>query len=145
MALLRATEKFDCAMGFKFSTYACRAIFKGFSRAAKQCYTYHSRFPAQLDSALEKDDKEKRKHEEVKADLADEFQMILRNNLADLSDIEKSVVQLRFSIGKNPPETPLTLKKIGERLGLTKERIRQIQNKALEKLKVVAEERMITV
>ena len=143
MALLRATEKFDCALGFKFSTYACRAIFKGFSRAAKQCYTYHSRFPAQYDYAFEKDDRETRQHEEFQADLADEFKVIFQENLADLSDIEKSVVKLRFSIGKETPESPQTLKNIGETLGLTKERIRQIQNKALGKLRVVAEERLI--
>ncbi|MCF7957712.1 MAG: hypothetical protein K9M57_04610, partial [Phycisphaerae bacterium] len=53
------------------------------------------------------------------------------------------VVKLRFSIGKETPETPLTLKNIGDRLGLTKERIRQIQNKALGKLRVVAEDRFI--
>src|SRR5439155_21927676 len=34
MALLRAVEKFDTARGFKFSTYACRAILKAFSRIA---------------------------------------------------------------------------------------------------------------
>lgn len=143
MALLRATEKFNCSMGFKFSTYACRAIFKGFSRAAKQCYTYHSRFPAQLDTALEKDDREKRMHEELQADLADEFRVIFRENLADLSDIEKSVVKMRFSIDNESLDYPLTLKNVGEKLGLTKERIRQIQNKALVKLRVVAEERYI--
>ena len=143
MALLRATEKFNCSLGFKFSTYACRAIFKGFSRAAKQCYTYHSRFPAQYDYAFENDDRETRRHEEFQTDLADEFQVILKENLADLSDIAKSVVKLRFSIGKESPESPLTLKNIGETLGLTKERIRQIQNKALDKLRVVAEERLI--
>ena len=43
MALLRATDKFDCSRGFKFSTYACRAIFKGFSRTAKKSYRYRSR------------------------------------------------------------------------------------------------------
>src|SRR4051812_29832360 len=34
MALLRAVEKFDIGRGFKFSTYACRAILKAFSRIA---------------------------------------------------------------------------------------------------------------
>ena len=31
MALLRSVDKFDCRRGFKFSTYACRAILKAFS------------------------------------------------------------------------------------------------------------------
>ena len=32
MALLRSVEKFDCSRGYKFSTYACRAILKSSSR-----------------------------------------------------------------------------------------------------------------
>src|SRR5690606_26742148 len=32
MALLRAVDKFDAGRGYKFSTYACRAILKAFSR-----------------------------------------------------------------------------------------------------------------
>src|ERR1039458_7483083 len=34
MALLRAVDKFNVDRGFKFSTYACRAILKAFSRTA---------------------------------------------------------------------------------------------------------------
>ena len=46
---------------------------------------------------------------------------------------------MRFSLAPgNPP--PLTLEQIGVKLGLTKERIRQIQNKALAKLRLVAQE-----
>src|SRR5205085_2710015 len=34
MALIRAVDKFNVERGFKFSTYACRAILKAFSRTA---------------------------------------------------------------------------------------------------------------
>ena len=34
MALIRAVDKFNVDRGFKFSTYACRAILKAFSRTA---------------------------------------------------------------------------------------------------------------
>ena len=62
-------------------------------------------------------------------------------NLADLSGIEQSVVEMRFSLDQSH-QSPLTLKQVGAKLGLTKERIRQIQNKALAKLRVTAEEHM---
>jgi len=143
MALLRATEKFNCARGIKFSTYACWAIFKAFSRAAKQSYRYRNRYPAQLDMTLEKSDYLEVKRVENHNDWVDEVRTIVDNNLADLSDIEMSVVEMRFALDKQVQ--PLTLKEVGERLGLTKERIRQIQNKALKKLRGVAEERMMTV
>ena len=145
MALLRASEKFNCALGWKFSTYACRAILKSFSRAAKQNYRYRGMFPAQWDPALERDDYLEQCREETHEDWVEEVRVIVRENLAELSEIERAVVKMRFSLdddGKGEEDKPLTLKEAGAKLGLTKERIRQIQNKALGKLKVVAEERM---
>jgi RNA polymerase sigma factor (sigma-70 family) len=144
MALLRATDKFDFSRGFKFSTYACRAIFKGFSRTAKQCYRYRSHFLAQWDTAFEKSDQVERDRKEQHDDWVDEVRTIMNQNLADLTGIEQSVVSLRFSLDSQQSR-PLTLKQVGEKLGLTKERIRQIQNKALTKLRTVAQERMVTV
>jgi len=144
MALLRATEKFDCARGFKFSTYACRAILKSLARVAQQTYRYSRLFPAQLDVALENDDRVARQHKEFQDDLVGEFQVIMDKNLADLSEVEKSVLKMRFSLDSDRP-APLTLKTAGQRLGLTKERVRQIQNKALAKLRTVAEDRLVSV
>ncbi len=144
MALLRATDKFDYSRGFKFSTYACRAIFKGFSRTAKQSYRYRSHFLAQWDTAFEKSDQIERDRKEQHDDCVDEVRTIMHQNLADLTGIEQSVVSLRFSLDTQQPK-PLTLKQVGEKLGLTKERIRQIQNKALTKLRAVAQERMVSI
>lgn len=144
MALLRAADKFDVSRGFKFSTYACRAIFKGFSRTAKQSYRYRRQFLVQWDTAFEKSDQVERDREEEHSDWVDEVRNIMDQNLADLTGIEQSVVSLRFSLDSKQPK-PLTLKQVGEKLGLTKERIRQIQNKALVKLRAIAQERMVSV
>lgn len=141
MALLRATERFDCSRGVKFSTYACRAILKGFSRAAKQSYRYRSRFPVQLGLFVEKDDCITIRQQEKRAEWIDEIRSIVNDNLADLSGTEQSVVELRFSLDDDQ-ESPMTLKQVGARLGLTKERIRQIQNHALDKLRTVASDIM---
>lgn len=50
-----------------------------------------------------------------------------------LTDRERKIVELRFGIGE---EEPFTLEQIGERIGLTRERVRQIENQALHKLQL---------
>ena len=52
--------------------------------------------------------------------------------LQDLPDRERTVVTLRFGLGG---EEPLTLERIGNRLGLTRERVRQIESAALKQLR----------
>jgi RNA polymerase sigma factor (sigma-70 family) len=52
--------------------------------------------------------------------------------LQDLPDTERTVITLRFGLGG---EEPLTLESIGRRLGLTRERVRQIESAALERLR----------
>jgi RNA polymerase primary sigma factor len=51
--------------------------------------------------------------------------------LSDLDDREATVLKLRFGLGG---EEPRTLKEIGAELGLTRERVRQIETEALRRL-----------
>ena len=52
--------------------------------------------------------------------------------LGALSPREESVIRLRFGIGQGEP---MTLEEVGRTLGVTRERIRQIEEKALMKLR----------
>lgn len=71
-------------------------------------------------------------------DLFGETETIIKqeiNNILNcLSDREKEIIKCYFGIGKDL-EGGMTLKVIGEKYGLTKERIRQIKEKALRKLR----------
>ncbi len=51
--------------------------------------------------------------------------------LGDLEDREATVLKLRFGLGGDEPKT---LKEIGAELGLTRERVRQIETEALRRL-----------
>ncbi|MFW6059334.1 MAG: sigma-70 family RNA polymerase sigma factor [Phycisphaeraceae bacterium] len=138
MALLRAVDKFDVARGFKFSTYACRAILKAFSRSGVKLSKYRQMFPTDFDPKLEKSDHQERKRDQHEDDCVDELKHIIHKNQAELSQIEQEVIQHRFAINKPegaPDAQPLTLEQVGKIIGVTKERVRQIQNKALEKIR----------
>lgn len=142
LALLRSVDKFDCGRGFKFSTYACRAILKSFSRVAGRTSRYRGHFPTEFDPTLEKSDFVEKKREGEELAFLDELKEILGGNLANLNDIEQRVIRARFALDGEPvseSNRARTLEQVGELIGVTKERVRQIQNKALGKLRAVLE------
>jgi RNA polymerase primary sigma factor len=57
---------------------------------------------------------------------------MLHKAMGDLADKEEQVLRLRFGFGD---DAPCSLREIGDHLGLSRERVRQIQEKALEKLR----------
>jgi RNA polymerase primary sigma factor len=62
----------------------------------------------------------------------------LNEALETLSEKESKILELRFGLND---KQPLSLKEIGEKFNLTKERIRQIEKKAIQKLQAPSEER----
>ncbi|HUB24496.1 MAG TPA: sigma-70 family RNA polymerase sigma factor [Tepidisphaeraceae bacterium] len=144
MALLRAVDKFNVDRGFKFSTYACRAILKAFSRTAMKASRHRTRFPLEFEPDLEKSDWHDQRRNAVEEDCIDELKAIVDRNLADLSNIEQTVIRRRFN-WKQADESPLTLDEVGRIIGVTKERVRQIQNKALAKIRAVMEDGVLRV
>jgi RNA polymerase sigma factor (sigma-70 family) len=67
-----------------------------------------------------------------------EVNHILQHDLARLTDREYLILQLRFGIGTSAQHQH-TLQKVADLLGYSKERIRQIQNLALAKVRKALE------
>ncbi|MFQ5489410.1 MAG: RNA polymerase sigma factor RpoD/SigA [Phycisphaerae bacterium] len=59
-----------------------------------------------------------------------EAQMI-QSLLGEITERESTILRLRFGLGDRDP---MTLKEIGKEIGLTRERVRQIESEALQKL-----------
>ena len=135
-------DKFDAERGFKFSTYACRAILKSFSRLGIKATKYKEHFPTDFDPKFEKSDHIESRRESHEDECVDELRDIIKENRAALTPIEQSVITHRFSLGKvaiDESSDMLTLEQVGKLVGLTKERVRQIQNKAMAKIRQTLE------
>jgi len=62
----------------------------------------------------------------------DSLKIEIRRSLETLTEREASIIQLYFGLDM---EHPMTLEEIGELFGLTRERVRQIKEKAVKRLK----------
>lgn len=136
--LMRSVDRFDCSRGYKFSTYACRSILRCFHRARQRALQRRHRFPLEYDPTLEKSPGSRR-HESDEAYCLERLRTIVESNDASLDRMELRVLEERFRLNEPDVKQLKTLIQIGAELGVTKERVRQIQNSALRKLRRVME------
>lgn len=137
MSLIRAVEKFDYSRGNKFSTYASWAIMKNFARTIPHEFKHRDRFRTSLDELFTS-------QEDGRGDqLGEESAQRLRSEqvnkiLSRLDDREQKIIISRF--GLDYRQEPQTLKEVGAEMGVTKERVRQIEARALNKLRQAVQE-----
>jgi RNA polymerase primary sigma factor len=132
--LIRAVERFDYSRGNKFSTYATRAIRNQFARAFRGKDRRRPEFPFGHFEAFEAV-LDPRSDDLERSDLQDRRREAFMRLLARLDDRERRVIVGRFGIGGAPVQT---LKQIGMQLGISKERTRQIEARARDKLQELA-------
>lgn len=142
MSLIRAAEKFDYSRGNKFSTYASWAIMKNFARSIPSEFKHRDRFRTTTEELfIARQDERLNPYLEETAQKT--RQRELSKILGRLDEREQKIITARFGLGRD--QEPLTLKEVGEVLGVTKERIRQIEARALSKLREAADEAKIDV
>jgi RNA polymerase primary sigma factor len=140
MSLLRAIEKFDFARGNKFSTYASWAIMKNFARTIPGEFKHRDRFRTSQDELFAAT-QEHRGNPLVEEGAQHTREAQIERILRRLDDREQKIIIGRF--GLDHSQEPQTLKEVGASLGVTKERIRQIEARALSKLRQAAQEEKI--
>ncbi|MFQ5494665.1 MAG: sigma-70 family RNA polymerase sigma factor, partial [Phycisphaerae bacterium] len=131
MSLMRAVERFDYARGTKFSTYATWAIVKNYARSIPEQHYHCARYVTGQDELLHAtaDHRPAAPHGSDRKRIRE----IIAAALTGLSEREREVVRGHFGLGGR--DTVLTLDQLGRRFGVTKERIRQIEQKALSRLR----------
>ena len=130
---MRAVDKFDYARGFKFSTYASWAIMKNFARSVPQEGVRRDRFMTGRDELLEMSHDLRFEGESGYEEPDISVRQSVEKVLDQLEGREREIVMRRFGLGDQPG--PQTLEEVGKHFGVTKERIRQIETRALGKLK----------
>jgi len=135
MSLIRAVEKFDYARGNKFSTYASWAIMKNYARTIPDEHRRRDRFRV-ADTELLHAAADRREDEYQQRLAASDRLAQVGKFLDRLDQREQTIIIRRY--GLDHEREPQTLKEVGSALGVTKERVRQIEAKALEKLREAA-------
>ncbi len=142
VSLLKAIEKFDFARGNKFSTYATWAIVKNYARSIPTEYKHQDRFRTSHEELFESAE-EYRSNPTVHEASQKERVQNIRKILRSLDEREQQIVISRF--GLDHSREPLTLKQLGAEMGVTKERVRQIEVRALNKLRAAAAEEKVQI
>lgn len=129
VALMRAVEKFDFSRGFRFSTYATWVVTRSFARSVPDELVRLDRFQTgheeMLTSSGEPVSEEAAPAEQIEATISSTLQL--------LDTRERAIVERHFGLaGRDPGQT---LEQIGSELGISKERVRQIEMRAFAKLR----------
>ena len=135
VALIRAVEKFDFDRGFRFSTYATQVVRRNAYRTVVTNQQERQKTMGGLqdmDFDITDDDRssaisEKRWHE---------LRSRLSVMLDELDRREKFIIRARFSLGSH--RRVHTLQSLADRLGVSKERVRQLERRAMDKLRGMA-------
>ncbi len=137
MALIRSVDKFDYQLGFRFSTYATQVVRRNSYRFVMERQDERLKVTNSIsESGLDVVE------EETNATMSEHRWETLTGHLRSLLDNldkrERLIIRARFSLGSH--RRIQTLQSLADRLSISKERVRQLEKRALEKLQLMAQE-----
>jgi RNA polymerase primary sigma factor len=131
VTLMRAVEKFDYARGNRFSTYASWAIMRSFARSVSRERSQQDRFVTGHEDLL--DAAAALRAYDPDAVNVPELRETIEAMLAQLVPRERTILIDHYGLDESAQ--PQTLDQLGQKLGISKERVRQIEMQALNKLR----------
>lgn len=137
MSLIRAVEKFDFGRGFKFSTYASWAIMKNFARSIPEEKHRRERYVTGHEELFEASP-DTRTDEQECLQSAEQAAHRVNRLLEYLEPRERQIIRMRA--GLDDGARAMTLEEIGQQLGITKERVRQLNVRIMKKLRDIAQD-----
>jgi RNA polymerase primary sigma factor len=130
VALLRASEHFDFARGVRFSTYATWTILREFARRIRQANASRPRFVTGCQDFFQSV-VDYRSGDLPEPTPRERSTDAVRSLLSQLNDRERTIIVRRFGLVAEKR----TLEELGRELGVSKERVRQLEARALSKLR----------
>lgn len=133
--LLRAISRFDPERGFRFSTYAMHAIRRRLLRFVRKRHKERQAAHAWTDETAPSSDRRWTLAYQQRVSAAT---AVVERLLSNLAPRERYVIRSRFGWGQE--FEPRTLREIAEELGVSRERVRQLEGRGLRKLRSLAAE-----
>ncbi len=135
--LMQTVEKFDFDRGFRFSTYAYRSIARTAYRAVTSAQKEEARFTRDADEwAFEQEESQ------FASTSAEAVWMNVRELTGKMLDKldrrERLIIRSRYALGSH--RKVRTFQDLANRLGVSKERVRQLEQRAVGKLQAMAAE-----
>jgi len=137
MTLMNAVEKFDYDRGYRFSTYAYRSIARNAYRKVMDRKKEMSKHSMIAEGAIE-GSLEDRGTASMDEKTWERLRNLLGGFLDRLDKRERMIVQARYALGKH--RNVQTFQSIADKLGVSKERVRQLEQRAVGKLRNMAAE-----